>query len=199
MSAFRSIKEARVVLASASPRRSELLRQVGIPFEVDAGHATDEAVQPGETAAGAAERLARDKAAACRGHRPDADIVIAADTMVVLEGEILGKPADQADARHMLRRLSGRTHEVITGFAVVGRVDAICGAQITQVRFRRLADTEIDAYIATGEPMDKAGAYGIQGRAALFVDAIAGDYFTVVGLPLVRIGEALTSLGFHVL
>lgn len=195
----RSVRDARLVLASASPRRAALLAQVGISFEVEPGHATDETVLPGESPVKAAERLAREKATACRVHRPDADVVIAADTMVVLDGEILGKPANATEAYSMLRRLSGRAHEVITGYAVVGRVDMVSGAEITQVWFRKLLDREIERYLTTGEPFDKAGAYGIQGRAALFVKAIAGDYFTVVGLPLVRVGEALETLGFEIL
>lgn len=195
----RSVRDARLVLASASPRRASLLAQVGIPFEIEPGHATDETVFPGESPVKAAERLALDKATACRVHRPDADVVIAADTMVVLDGEILGKPADATEAYSMLRRLSGRIHEVITGYAVVGRVDMASGAEITRVRFRKLTDREIERYLATGEPFDKAGAYGIQGRAALFVEEIAGDYFTVVGLPLLRVAEALEILGFEVL
>lgn len=186
-----------MVLASASPRRADLLRQVGIAFEVEAGHGTDETVRPGEPPGRAAERLAREKAAACRARRPDADLIIAADTMVVLDGQILGKHADAADARRLLAALSGRTHEVVTGYSVLGRVGAASGAETTKVRFRRLAPEEIAAYVAGGEPLDKAGAYGIQGRAALFVESIVGDYFTVVGLPLVRLGEALGSLGFR--
>jgi len=173
------------------------LRQVGIPFDVDAGHAIDETVRPGEAAPAAAERLACEKADRCRRHRPDADLVVAADTMVVLDGEILGKPLDVAEARAMLGRLSGRTHEVVTGWAVLGSGGSESGAEITQVRFRALSDDEIAAYVRSGEPFDKAGGYGIQGRAALFVDGIAGDYFTVVGLPLVRIAISLEKLGFR--
>jgi septum formation protein len=145
----------------------------------------------------AAERLARAKAAACRIDHASAPAIVAADTMVLLDGRVLGKPRDAADAADMLAALSGRWHEVVTGWAVAAPDRLISGAEITRVRFRPLEPAEIAAYVATGEPLDKAGAYGIQGRAALFVPAIEGDYFTVVGLPLARIGEALKNLGIR--
>ena len=123
------------------------------------------------------------------------DVVIAADTVVCLDDEILGKPADEADARRMLRALSGRDHRVFTGVTAARGGTVLSAFEETAVHFRPLDEREIDAYIATGEPMDKAGAYGIQGRAALFVRAIEGDYFNVVGLPLCRLGEILKKLG----
>ncbi|MBM3274710.1 MAG: septum formation inhibitor Maf [Candidatus Sericytochromatia bacterium] len=189
----------KIVLASGSPRRAELLRQIGLDFEVDATHGTDETVRSGEDPAAAAERLARDKAAACRAARPDADVVVAADTIVVLDGAILGKPADLREAAAMLAALSGRSHDVVTGFAVQARERILAGSEITHVRFRSLSDAEVTAYVATGDPLDKAGAYGIQGRAAVFVEGIAGDYFTVVGLPLARVATALRAVGVAVL
>lgn len=187
--------DAGVILASASPRRAELLRQIGVAFRVATDCQVDETVQPGEDPIRAAERLAREKAAACRERYPESRAVVAADTMVVLDGKILGKPADPAEAAAMLGALSGRTHDVVTGWAVAGPDRVLAGAEITRVRFRVLTAPEIATYVATGEPLDKAGAYGIQGRAAVFVPEISGDYFTVVGLPLSRVGEALKSLG----
>jgi septum formation protein len=189
----------KVVLASASPRRAELLRQIGLKFEIDATHGTDETVRAGEDPVAAAERLAREKAAACQAARPDADVVVAADTMVVLDGAILGKPSDPRDAGAMLGALSGRSHDVVTGFAIQAGGKTLAGSEVTHVRFRLLSPAEIAAYIATGEPLDKAGAYGIQGCAAVFVEGIAGDYFTVVGLPLARVAVALRAVGVPVL
>ena len=175
---------AHLVLASASPRRRELLTQAGFTFTV---HPADinEDVQPDEDATAYVTRLAREKARKTFDDLNDAGaVVLGADTSVVLDGEILGKPVDAADAARMLVALSGRTHRVITGVAVVsaGRVEV--AAEVTGVRFRAVSAEEIAGYVASGQPMDKAGAYGIQGLAAKWIPRIEGCYFNVVGLPL---------------
>ncbi len=187
-----------IVLASKSPRRKELLRQVGLDCRVDPAD-VDERVLPGESPEGYAARVALDKARVAAA-RAGTGIVIAADTIVVLEDEILGKPADAEDAERMLRLLSGNVHRVITGLAVMDAVTgkALTRTSITRVWFRSLAPHEIISYVATGEPFDKAGAYGIQGRGALLVDKIDGCYFNVVGLPLSLLGELLHSFGADV-
>jgi len=180
-----------IVLASASPRRRELLALLGLTFEV-APADLDETWRNGEAPAAHAERLAREKAAARA--RPGA-VAIGSDTIVVIDGEILGKPRDAAEAAAMLRRLSGREHEVFTGVAVSFGGKAASGAARTVVRFRPLDDATIRAYVATGEPMDKAGAYGIQGYGAVLVERIDGDYFTVMGLGLVLLTGLLVRVG----
>jgi septum formation protein len=184
-------RAVRVVLASQSPRRRELLTLVGIPHEVRPAD-IDESVLPGEEPAPHAERLARSKAATIAA---DGALTVAADTIVVIDGAILGKPRDEADARRMLRSLSGRAHTVFTAVAVSfgGRVAS--AVEEVGVTFRALADAEIDAYVATREPMDKAGAYGIQGYGATIVERIDGDYFSVMGLPLNRMVRLMDSLG----
>jgi septum formation protein len=191
-------KNKALILASNSPRRRELMRQIGLDFRVDPAD-VDESVFPGESPEGYAVRVALDKAHAAAA-RAGTGIVIAADTIVVLDDEILGKPADPGDAERMLKLLSGNVHRVITGLAVM---DAATGkvltrTSITRVWFRSLAPHEIISYIATGEPLDKAGAYGIQERGALLVDKIDGCYFNVVGLPLSLLGELLLSFGVDV-
>ncbi|HET7226285.1 MAG TPA: Maf family protein [Candidatus Eisenbacteria bacterium] len=180
------------MLASASPRRVALLKQVGLDFTVaDPGPDRD---WPGEAEPRHGVRaLALDKARRIAARRPDA-LVIGADTVVVARGERLGKPEDAEDALAMLRRLHGRTHEVWTGIAVVRAGDQRTAAELTKVQFARLDDELLRAYVATGEPLDKAGAYGIQGRAAAFVRRIEGDYCNVVGLPLARLRAVLESL-----
>ena len=186
----KSLIGERLLLASASPRRAEILRAVGWPFEAFAVN-IDESPQNSETAAAYVERLAREKAeAAARQQRSPSVVVLGADTVVVAAGGVmLGKPRDEQDARRMLRLLSGCWHEVLTGVALVRAGenavgDATIAHQSTRVRFSPLSDEEIDWYVATGEPMDKAGAYAVQGRAALFIEAIEGDYWNVVGLPV---------------
>jgi septum formation protein len=173
-----------LVLASASPRRAEILRAVGWPFEVVPAD-VDEALREGESAEEFVRRLAREKAAAVASARLFG-LTLGADTTVVVDGAILGKPRDQDEARRMLRRLSGRTHEVLTGVALVraesGR--AAIGVERTRVRFAETSDEEIAWHVATGDVLDKAGAYAVQGRAALFIEAIEGDYWNVVGLPI---------------
>ena len=200
-----------LVLASASPRRRELLTQAGFSFRVQATHIPEDpypnedpiayvtrlarekaqtvfdqlskpAANPPETAAGAADNLATEPL-----------VVLGADTTVTLDNHILGKPEDAADAARMLRLLSGRTHRVITGVAVVTAKFTEVAAEVTAVRFLTLSDEEIAAYIATGEPMDKAGAYAIQGRAARWIPRIEGDYFNVVGLPIALVSTLLES------
>lgn len=186
-----------IILASNSPRRKDLLRQIGVDFSIDPAD-VDERVLPNEVPEGYAVRVALDKARLAAA-RAVAGIVIAADTIVVVDDEILGKPADASDAERMLKMLSGKVHRVITGLAVM---DAATGktltrTSITRVWFRRLAQQEIASYIATGEPLDKAGAYGIQERGALLVDKIDGCYFNVVGLPLSLLGELLQGFGIY--
>jgi septum formation protein len=181
--------QARVVLASSSPRRRELLGLIGIPHTVVPSD-IDESVLPEESPPAHAERLAREKAQTIA--RRDADaVVIGADTIVVIDGHILGKPRDEADARRMLATLSGRTHTVFTAVAVAHGTDLVSGVEDVAVTFRPLTSTEIDAYIATREPMDKAGAYGIQGYGATIVERIDGDYFAVMGLSLIRLVRLL--------
>ena len=162
-----------------------------IPFEVKIAD-IDESMDPDGEASAEVARVSRLKAMAVE--RGADDIVIAADTIVVCDGKILGKPVDQADAHRMLRLLSGHTHQVITGMTVVCGQNAVSCAEITDVTFRELSDKEIDAYIATGEPMDKAGSYGIQGGAALFCQSLHGDYYNVMGLPVCRLFEILRGI-----
>lgn len=183
----------RVVLASASPRRRDLLTLVGIPHDVRPAD-IDEAYRDGETPAEHAERLAREKAAAVAHQAPDA-VTIGSDTIVVVDGDVLGKPRDRAHAHTMLRRLSGRSHEVITGVAASWHGRTASAVERVGVTFRALTDEEIDAYIATGEPMDKAGAYGIQGFGATIVTRVEGDYFAVMGLAVNRLVRLLEQLG----
>ncbi|MBA2340891.1 MAG: septum formation inhibitor Maf [Pyrinomonadaceae bacterium] len=178
-----------IVLASASPRRAEILTQVGWAHEVVTAN-VDETRRAGEETVAYVERLAREKAEAVAAHRLFG-LVLGADTSVVIEGELLGKPQDERDARRTLQRLQGAWHEVITGVALV-RAESKRRAvahERTRVKFASMSEAEIDWYVATGEPLDKAGAYGVQGRAALFIERIEGDYFNVVGLPVRLVRE----------
>jgi septum formation protein len=185
----------RVVLASRSPRRHQLLDLIGIPHEVMPAD-IDERIRGRESPSKHAERLAREKAEAVAGG--DAGLVaISADTIVLIDGKILGKPTTARDAGSMLRLLSGRKHTVLTAVAVARGRQVRAAVQKVTVKFRKLSDDEIDAYIATGEPMDKAGAYGIQGYGATIVERIEGDYFAVMGLPLVRLVSLLREVGVH--
>ena len=183
----------RVVLASQSPRRRELLTLVGIPHDVRPAD-IDETYADGEEPRAHAERLARGKVAAL--HDPDA-VVIGSDTIVVVDGDVLGKPRDESDAARMLRRLSDRTHVVMTAVAVgwQGRIES--AVEEVDVTFHPLSDADIAAYIATREPMDKAGAYGIQGYGATIVKRVDGDYFAVMGLPLQLLIRVLKRLGLR--
>ena len=186
-----------IVLASQSPRRQQLLRQIGLDFEVlvpDADESYDPALSPEEIVAS----ISRKKAEAARALAGGADtVIIAADTMVFLGGLRMGKPQDQVDAYTMLSALSGRTHQVCTGVTICrgGRVEV--QTETSAVTFRPLTQDEIWGYIRTGEPMDKAGSYGVQGLGALFVERIEGDYFNVMGLPLCRLGRMLGKFGVN--
>jgi septum formation protein len=182
-----------VILASSSPRRRELLQLVGIAHDVRPAN-IDESYLDGETPKTHAERLAREKAGAIDA--PDS-VVIGSDTIVVVDGDVLGKPRDRDHATQMLRRLSGRSHVVMTGVAVRWRGQTVSGLEEVSVTFRSLTDREIECYIATGEPMDKAGAYGIQGYGATIVERVDGDYFAVMGLALNRLAGLLRSLGLR--
>ena len=182
-----------VILASQSPRRRELLTLVGIAHEVRPAD-VDETLLDGETPHGHAERLARDKAHKIAGSNRGA-VVIAADTIVVVDGAVLGKPRDVAHAAQMLRKLSGREHTVCTAIAVALGNRTESAVEEVRVWFRSLSDLEIADYIATGEPMDKAGAYGIQGFGATIVERVDGDYFSVMGLGLRRLVELLGKIG----
>ena len=186
-------KPPRVILASQSPRRRDLLALVGIPHEMRPA-AIDETYVPGEAPRQHAERLAREKAQ--RIAEPEA-VVIGSDTIVVVDGDVLGKPLDEVDATRMLRRLSGRSHVVMTAVAVAwaGRIES--GVEEVRVTFHQLSDDEIAAYIRTGEPMDKAGAYGIQGYGATIVARVDGDYFAVMGLALQLLVRLLRKLGLR--
>jgi septum formation protein len=194
-----------LVLASASPRRRELLAQAGFTFEVHPAHIPEDPL-PGEEPIAYVTRLAREKAQAvferlsedlnvAGGAARDGLAVLGADTTVTIDTEILGKPADAADAARMLRLLSGRSHRVITGVALATAQATDVAAEVTAVRFLTLSNAEIDAYVATGEPMDKAGAYAIQGRAARWIPRIEGCYFNVVGLPLALVCALLEGRG----
>lgn len=185
--------DPRVILASQSPRRRDLLSLIGIVHEVRPAD-LDESILPGEVPPQHAERLAREKATAIAAGDPDA-VVIGADTIVVLDGDILGKPRDAAEARATLRRLSGRTHTVFTAVAVAHAGALASGVESVEVTFRPLTDEQIATYVATGEPMDKAGAYGIQGYGAVIVERVHGDYFAVMGLALGRLVELLSQVG----
>ena len=188
-----SPQRPRVVLASASPRRRDLLTLIGIPHEVRPAN-VDESLRPGESPAAYVERLAREKALAL-GDR-DA-VAIGSDTTVVVDGEVLAKPESEADAARMLRRLAGRSHTVLTGVAVAWRGRVESGVEEVGVTFRALSDADIAAYVATGEPMDKAGAYGIQGYGATIVTRVDGDYFAVMGLAVNRMVRLLERLGLR--
>ncbi|HAR46790.1 MAG: septum formation protein Maf [Nitrospirae bacterium GWC2_57_13] len=189
----------KIILASNSPRRKELLRQIGLSFTA-APADVDERVLAEETPEVYACRLARQKAEAA-GLRTEEGIIIAADTIVVLEGSILGKPDDAQDAKRMLSMLSGKMHRVITALAVLDKSaeEMAEAAAVTKVWFRELAESEIASYVRTGEPLDKAGAYGIQERGALLVDRIEGCYFNVVGLPLSLLAGLLRRFGIELM
>ena len=179
------------MLASASPRRAEILRAVGWSFETWAAN-IDETMRAGEKAEDAVQRLALEKAERAARLHPNA-LVLAADTTVVVDSQILEKPQDGADARRMLGLLSGRWHDVLTGVALARNDRRAVAYERTEVRFCEMSDEEIDWYIQSGEPMDKAGAYAIQGRASLFIEEIRGDYWNIVGLPVRLIYKLMKS------
>ena len=180
-----------VILASQSPRRKELLGLFRIPFTVRVAD-VDETMDPDKPVYEEVARISQAKAEATP-HEPG-DLVIAADTIVVCDGQRLGKPTDEQDAYRMLRLLSGRDHQVMTGMCVLHNGKATTCTEVTDIHFRELSDREIFAYIRTGEPMDKAGSYGIQGGAALFAEKMAGDYYNVMGLPVCRLGNLLRQI-----
>lgn len=188
-----------IILASNSPRRRELLERIGIREFHIVSPDVDESVEAGLSPADMVERLSRRKARAVAGRVPAGSLVIAADTVVALDGAVLGKPRSEADAFAMLSALSGREHHVYTGVTVVRGDRALTEHEETAVSFRPLAPGEIRGYIATGEPMDKAGAYGIQERGALLVQGIRGDYCNVMGLPVFRLGRMLGEFGVDLL
>ena len=181
----------KLVLASASPRRKELLGLFHIPFEIRVAD-IDETMDPAKSAFDEVERVSRMKAAATP--RTCEEVVVAADTIVVCEGRVLGKPHSEEEAVSMLQLLSGRDHQVMTGVTVAAADGIQSFTEVTDIHFRELSDKEIKAYVATGEPMDKAGAYGIQGGAALFCTRMVGDYYNVMGLPVCRLGQVLREM-----
>ena len=183
-----------LILASQSPRRRELLGQMGFSFTVRPAKG-EELPHPELTPAQLVEELARQKALEVSAEAEADDVVVAADTVVAIDGKVLGKPHDKVHAAQMLSALSGREHTVYTGVAVKRGETLLVEHEATQVRFRPLTEREIDLYIQTGEPMDKAGSYGIQGYGALLVEGIRGDYFNVVGLPICRLGRMLAQVG----
>ena len=189
-----------IILASGSPRRRELMEMLCpdclriVPAVGE--ERADPALPPDALVLALSRRKAEEVAARCAAAE---DAVVGADTVVALDGAILGKPKDAADARRMLRALSGRSHSVFTGVTVIRGGRTLSHAERTLVTFRALEDDEIDRYIATGEPMDKAGAYGAQGRASLFVERLDGDFFNVMGLPLCALGKLLKQLGVNLL
>ena len=190
-----NILKEKLVLASRSPRRAEILRAIGWAFKAIAAN-VDETRNPTEDAVSYVRRLAESKAETVAKTVSDG-VVIGADTVVVIDGEILGQPSDDDDARRMLQLLNGREHEVLTGVALVraGQTsDVIVDQETTRVRFTEMSADEIDCYVSTGEPKGKAGAYAIQGRGALFIEEIRGDYFNVVGLPVRLIYEMFDKL-----
>ncbi|KEO82686.1 hypothetical protein EL26_14060 [Tumebacillus flagellatus] len=194
------MQEHLLILASGSPRRKELLGGLGLTFDILVSEA-DESFAPGLSPVEIVQELAYRKASVV-ANTLSGGIVVGADTIVVCDDDILGKPSDAEDAKRMLRRLSGRSHTVYTGIALVdagepGRM--VRDVSGTEVRFKPLTDEQIDAYVATGEPMDKAGAYGIQGKASQFITGITGDFFTVVGLPVALLADRLAEWGFDVL
>lgn len=180
----------KLILASQSPRRKELLGLLGIPFEIQVSQA-DETMDPDGDPASQVMEVSRRKAMAVRAEQED--VVIAADTIVVCDGEILGKPRSKEDACRMLSMLSGRSHLVMTGMTVMHNRQTHSHTEITEVFFRELSQKEILRYVESGDPMDKAGSYGIQGGAALFVEKIHGDYYNVMGLPVCSLTQMLKA------
>ena len=180
-----------LILASASPRRKELLEKFGVPFIIRAAD-IDETMDTAKSPYDEVGRVSRLKAMATP--RAADDILIAADTIVVCEGKVLGKPHDAEEAAEMLRLLSGRDHQVMTGCTVLRGEKSVTFTEVTDIHFRELSEKEIAKYVASGEPMDKAGSYGIQGGAALFCERMVGDYYNVMGLPVCRLGQVLKEV-----
>ena len=188
----------KLILASGSPRRAELLEKMGLTFQVEPSN-TDEVLEPGLTPQQEVVHLSLGKAKAVAAGRPEEAVVLSADTVVELDGKILGKPHSEEAAIAMLRALSGRSHRVLTGVTVMSPKGTETHCEETEVYFRPISDEEIRWYVKTGEPMDKAGAYGIQGYAAMFIEKINGDYYNVMGLPVCRTGLMLRRAGIPVL
>ncbi len=186
----------KLVLASGSPRRKDLLREAGFAFSIEVP-TIDETEHDGETPEAYTERVARAKASAVASGLPDGLCVLGADTVVVLDGETLTKPVDEGDAATMLLRLAGREHRVLTGFALLLGAAEFCGIEESRVRMRHVDPEEARSYAATGEPLDKAGAYALQGEGGRFVESVQGSRSNVIGLPLERIHPLLGRLGVH--
>jgi septum formation protein len=189
------IELPKIILASGSPRRAEILNSVGWAFTKDVPD-IDETELPGETPEAYVRRLAKTKGKTVAARYPR-EIVLAADTTVVIDGTIIGKPTDLADARRMLKMLSGKRHEVLTGVALVKNGTAEVAMQRTGVKFAELTDAEINFLAEMGDPLDKAGAYAVQAQAALFIEGIEGDYWNVVGLPINLVYELVKKAGFN--
>lgn len=187
-----------IILASQSPRRKELLAQMGLTYRVEAAD-IDEHMDRDLPPDKLVEAISAEKAAAVAKAEGEAPLIIAADTVVALDGEVLGKPHSEAEAAEMLGKLSGREHQVYTGFTVRRGEKIVTRSQRSEVHFRGLSEREIAAYVATGEPMDKAGAYGIQDLGSLLVEGIQGDYFNVMGLPVCLLGQTLKEFGIDCL
>jgi len=189
----------KIILASSSPRRKQILKQVGLDFVVEVSDYEEKSL-PGVIPSEFVETLSLGKAKAVAKNHNNA-IIIGADTIVVLDNQILGKPKTKEDAKEMLKKLSGNTHSVFTGFTIIDTKNkkTITNHVETKIKFKNLSDEEILGYVETGEPMDKAGAYGVQDRGALFVEHIEGDYSSVTGLPIVKIFEVLKTLGIDTL
>ena len=188
-----------IILASQSPRRRQLLGQIGLDHFIVRPARGEEVMDPALSPAQLVEELSRQKAREVAGASDPGDLVIAADTVVAIDGRVLGKPHDREEACAMLSALSGREHTVYTGVTVCRDDRMLTQHEATQVRFRSLSPREIQAYVDSGEPMDKAGAYGVQELGALLVEGIRGDYFNVVGLPLCRLGQMLSQFGMELL
>ena len=178
----------KLILASQSPRRKELLALFGVPFEIRVAD-IDETMDPAKSPFDEVARVSLCKALATQ--RQAGEVVIAADTIVVCQGQVLGKPKSRQQAAEMLQLLSGRDHQVMTGVSVICDRETVTFTEVTDLHFKELSQREIDCYVASGEPMDKAGAYGIQGGAALFCERMVGDYYNVMGLPVCRLGQEL--------
>ena len=188
-----------IVLASASPRRRELLEMLGVrDFEICPAKG-EEKPEDGKSPDELVCLLSAAKAEEVKANCGEDDIIIAADTIVWCGGRVFGKPKTEAEAKSMLRELSGKSHEVYTGVTLIKGEKIISEAECTKVHFRQLADEEIEAYVKSGEPMDKAGAYGIQGKASLFAEGIEGDFFNVMGMPLCKLGKMLKTIGVSLL
>ena len=188
-----------IVLASASPRRRELLEMLGVRDFKICPAVGEEKIEDGLRPDGIVCSLSKAKAEEVRAGRNNDDVIIAADTIVWCNGRVFGKPKTEEEAKLMLSELSGKSHEVYTGVTVIKGETIISEAECTKVYFRKLDEAEIEAYILSGEPMDKAGAYGIQGKASLFAEGIEGDFFNVMGLPLCRLGKMLKTIGVRLL